>query len=456
MNDLAMTQRTLRWGNLKYGYNCWEDELYDLSMDPHEARNLIGHSEGPVKEPVRRVQERGVGGKVFTGWKEGPIAWINLVSFLHGLGVFSSQTVLPVYMKDLGGTDFLVSLSMALFYLVRGLLTFFSGTFSDTSGRRGPIVLALALFSSAHVCYALSRTPTAILASIAVQATAAGLYWPVVFALISGHSGPGESARNISKFLSALGIGGIAGSWLGGVVADLFSPQITFWLGFAVLALACLAFWLFIPEDGSPGNGGRFRLGDIFSVSSEVRSLSLLAAGATVVWVVFNVGMPLWLRGLGASYTFIGGTRAAASGANLGVVALAPFLVDRLGFRLSLSLYLLLCGLTMIGVNISSSLLLAAALFSLFWGSSGMEVVGWTSSVERTSPEGKVGASMGMLRGLRDLFTLGYLLAFGILAQYWSMRGAFIFVAVVLTGLSGMVWVYLRPQKRRELWRSSL
>jgi hypothetical protein len=42
VNSLAMTQRTLRYEDLKYGYNCCcEDELYDLAMDPHETRNLI-------------------------------------------------------------------------------------------------------------------------------------------------------------------------------------------------------------------------------------------------------------------------------------------------------------------------------------------------------------------------------------------------------------------------------
>jgi len=44
VNQLVYTQRTLRSGNLKYGYNCAnEDELYDLSIDPHETRNLIHH-----------------------------------------------------------------------------------------------------------------------------------------------------------------------------------------------------------------------------------------------------------------------------------------------------------------------------------------------------------------------------------------------------------------------------
>jgi len=63
--------------------------------------------------------------------------------------------------------------------------------------------------------------------------------------------------------------------------------------------------------------------------------------------------------------------------------------------------------------------------------------------------------SMGMLRGLRDMFTLGYLLAFGALTQWVDIRLAFGFVALVLLGLSVTVWTHLNPQ-RREVCRSSL
>jgi arylsulfatase A-like enzyme len=44
LGNLGATQRTLRWQQLKYGYNAGsEDELYDLERDPHETRNLIRH-----------------------------------------------------------------------------------------------------------------------------------------------------------------------------------------------------------------------------------------------------------------------------------------------------------------------------------------------------------------------------------------------------------------------------
>jgi arylsulfatase A-like enzyme len=44
LGNASFSQRTIRWGNLKYGFNCWgQDELYDLSMDPYETANMISH-----------------------------------------------------------------------------------------------------------------------------------------------------------------------------------------------------------------------------------------------------------------------------------------------------------------------------------------------------------------------------------------------------------------------------
>ena len=45
LGNSCVTQRTLRKGNLKYGFNnCGECELYDLEKDPWETRNLINDS----------------------------------------------------------------------------------------------------------------------------------------------------------------------------------------------------------------------------------------------------------------------------------------------------------------------------------------------------------------------------------------------------------------------------
>ncbi len=60
VNSIPLTQRTLRWQNYKYGYNCFgEDELYDLELDPHETTNRL-HISGYDKigkEMRRRLLE---------------------------------------------------------------------------------------------------------------------------------------------------------------------------------------------------------------------------------------------------------------------------------------------------------------------------------------------------------------------------------------------------------------
>ena len=85
VNNISLTQRTLRCRDLKYGYNCsGPDELYDLATDPWETRNLIDHA--AYREAARDLRRRLLAWMETTGDPARGIYWRQKVQYYDGVG----------------------------------------------------------------------------------------------------------------------------------------------------------------------------------------------------------------------------------------------------------------------------------------------------------------------------------------------------------------------------------
>ncbi|MEL7565191.1 MAG: MFS transporter [Dehalobacterium sp.] len=83
---------------------------------------------------------------------------LNLLLFLWG-GIFtfvcfySSMTILPLYVFELGGTEFDTGLQTTLFYLASILMRFYFGPLTDRKGRKVPLMIGAFVFATSSILF---------------------------------------------------------------------------------------------------------------------------------------------------------------------------------------------------------------------------------------------------------------------------------------------------------------
>jgi MFS family permease len=159
--------------------------------------------------------------------------------------------ICQLYLKELGGSRFQISLSSTLAWGAIMLFSRFWGALSDTwSMRRGTILLAAGGATLATLILVGSRSVAWVLTGrFLVETFGAGLP-PAALALLSERGGPAGRGKRMSIFTTSQAIGLLSGSLLGGFL----SSNLPFRGAFGVVAAlsgGSVAGALLIPrEDG--------------------------------------------------------------------------------------------------------------------------------------------------------------------------------------------------------------
>ncbi len=176
----------------------------------------------------------------------------GLVFLLGALTAFAPMSIdmylpsLPAIGADLRATSAQTQGTVAAFFAGMAIGQFFYGPASDRLGRRGPIMLGVAIYVAASVACALASSGDMLIAARFVQALGGCAGGVVARAVVRDRFNHTETARMLSLMTLIMGLAPILAPMLGGLLLTLGGWRLNFW-ALAVFGLACGAatlLWL--------------------------------------------------------------------------------------------------------------------------------------------------------------------------------------------------------------------
>ncbi|MGA2128049.1 MAG: MFS transporter [Xanthobacteraceae bacterium] len=161
---------------------------------------------------------------------------VALAGFSAFVNLYAPQALLPSLAREFGTSAADTSMTITASTLAVALIAPFTGAVADVLGRKRVIVTAMFALIVPTVMVAFSPTIHALIFWRFVQ----GLTLPPIFAVTVAYVGeewpPAQAIAVTGIYTSAAGLGGFAGRFLAGVVADLSNWHLAF-LSLAVLTL---------------------------------------------------------------------------------------------------------------------------------------------------------------------------------------------------------------------------
>lgn len=186
-------------------------------------------------------------------------------------------TGLPNIQAELGFSHAALSWVQNAYTLTFGGFLLLGARAGDILGRRRMFIVGLALFTAASMAIGLAPSPTWLLLGRAIQGIGAAILAPSTLALLSIHFAEGHArTRALALYAAAAGVGASLGLVLGGLVAELISWRVGFFINLPIGIALILGAKRYLVE--TPLKSGRLDLAGAVS--------STLGMGALVFGIV--------------------------------------------------------------------------------------------------------------------------------------------------------------------------
>lgn len=178
--------------------------------------------------------------------------WIAAISLLSGIGGGVVFPILPILGLQLGLSAAMVGLILAANRITRIFFNPFAGSFIDRFGARWPVALGLFFETVAVLAFSVavhSHTPSAwFLAGRVVWGIGSSLILVGALAAVMAVSEHANRGRLTGRVRTAMTLGLPAGMLLGGVIADLASPNAAFLTAAALTLLTGVLALFVLPK----------------------------------------------------------------------------------------------------------------------------------------------------------------------------------------------------------------
>jgi EmrB/QacA subfamily drug resistance transporter len=211
--------------------------------------------------------------------------WVILGVLVVGLlAIVIDNTVLNVALKTIaspagkggiGASQSQLEWAINSYTLVFAGLLFTFGVIGDRIGRKRVLMAGLVVFGLGSLFSAYSHSPDVLIAARAVMGLGGAAVMPQTLSIIANVFEPGERARAIGIWTSAVGIGVAIGPVLGGLLLTHFWWGSVFLINVPVTVAGAIAAFILVPESRNPAPGKI----DYLGVLGSILGLVLLVYG---------------------------------------------------------------------------------------------------------------------------------------------------------------------------------
>jgi len=377
------------------------------------------------------------------------ILLIYISAFFFWAAVYLYVPVLPVYAQSLGASLTTIGVIGAAYALPQLLFRVPIGIWSDSLGRRKPLVvigIIMALLGTFGLW--ISPGPGFLAFSRGLVGIGAATWVAFTVYAVSFYQ-PENTARAVGILNVVSSAALTATTTLGGVITDKWGAKVAFFTA-AMLALIALVMVLFAGEYRLPKKEGftwvefgRVARSPLLIVVSIMGILLFFAQFASLMGFV-----PVYAAKIGASNSELGILTMLSSGFSMiGALAVAP-LIKRRGNIFTLVLGAFILGLSLLAVPFVKSMPFLDAVMllnGLGWGMAPTQLM--ALSISDIAPAQRATA-MGLFQATYALGMLLGPLVSGLLADHFGLPVIFYVAAAICLLVIGMAFIPILPRRR--------